>query len=41
MFAFEVIKLVHGEEEATKGKIAAEALFRGGADMSDVPTVTI
>ncbi|MBU3103194.1 tyrosine--tRNA ligase [Clostridium gasigenes] len=41
VLAFEVTKLVHGEEEATKAKTAAEALFQGGADMSDVPTVTI
>lgn len=41
VLAYEVTKLVHGEEEATKAKAAAEALFQGGADMSDVPTVTI
>ncbi|MGL5085337.1 MAG: tyrosine--tRNA ligase [Clostridium sp.] len=41
ILAYEVTKLVHGEEEATKAKAAAEALFQGGADMSDVPTVTI
>ncbi len=41
VLAFEVTKLVHGEEEATKAKTAAEALFAGGADMSNVPTVTI
>ena len=39
--AFEVTKLVHGEEEATKAQAAARALFAGGADMSNVPTVTI
>ena len=39
--AYEVTKLVHGEEEATKAKTAAEALFAGGVDMSTVPTVTI
>ena len=41
VLAFEVTKLVHGEEEAKKAKAAAEALFSGGADMSNVPTVTI
>ena len=41
VLAFEVTKLVHGEEEATKAKTAAEALFAGGVDMSNVPTVTI
>ena len=29
------------EEEATKAKSAAEALFAGGVDMSNVPTVTV
>ena len=41
VLAFEVTKLVHGEEEAQKAQTAAEALFAGGADMSNVPTVTI
>lgn len=41
VLAYEVTKLIHGEEEAEKAKSAAEALFSGGADMSNVPTVTI
>ena len=41
VLAFEVTKLIHGEEEATKAKTAAEALFGSGVDMSNVPTVTI
>ncbi|EGO87838.1 tyrosyl-tRNA synthetase [Clostridium botulinum C str. Stockholm] len=41
VLAFEVTKLVHGEEEAQKAQAAAEALFSGGADMSNVPTVEI
>ncbi|KGM94515.1 tyrosine--tRNA ligase [Clostridium botulinum] len=41
VLAFEVTKLVHGEEEAQKSQAAAEALFSGGADMSNVPTVEI
>ncbi|MCM8711852.1 tyrosine--tRNA ligase [Clostridium sp. SYSU_GA19001] len=41
VLAFEVTKLVHGEEEAIKAKSAAEALFGGGADMSNVPTAVI
>ena len=41
VLAYEVTKLVHGEEEAKKAEEAAEALFAGGADMSNVPTVTI
>ena len=41
VLAFEVTKLVHGEEEAKKAEEAATALFAGGADMSNVPTVSI
>ncbi|EDS78350.1 tyrosyl-tRNA synthetase [Clostridium botulinum C str. Eklund] len=41
VLAFEVTKLVHGEEEAKKAQTAAEALFSGGADMSNVPTIEI
>ena len=41
VLAYEVTKLVHGEEEAAKAKSAAEALFAGGIDMSNVPTVTV
>lgn len=41
VLAYEVTKLVHGEEEAEKAKTAAESLFGGGVDMSNVPTVTI
>ncbi len=37
VLAFEVTKLVHGEEEATKAAAAAAALFAGGAD-ADVPS---
>ena len=36
--AYEVTKLVHGEEEANKAVEAAKALFAGGTNMSDVPT---
>ena len=36
--AYEVTKLVHGEEEADKAIEAAKALFAGGTNMSDVPT---
>jgi tyrosyl-tRNA synthetase len=39
--AYEVTKLVHGEEEADKAKSAAEALFGGGTDLSNVPTIEI
>ena len=41
VLAFEVTKLIHGEEEAIKAQTAAEALFGGGLDMSNVPTVSI
>ncbi|WP_017211253.1 tyrosine--tRNA ligase [Clostridium beijerinckii] len=41
VLAYEITKLVHGEEEAKKAEEAATALFAGGADMSNVPTVTI
>jgi tyrosyl-tRNA synthetase len=41
ILAYEVTKLVHGEEEAEKAKKAAEALFGKGVDMSTVPTVSI
>jgi tyrosyl-tRNA synthetase len=41
ILAYEITKLIHGEEEAEKAKAAAEALFSGGGDMSNVPTVTI
>ena len=39
--AYEVTKLIHGEEEALKARAAAEALFGGGGDDSDMPTTTI
>jgi len=41
VLAFEVTKLIHGEEEADKAKSAAEALFGGGGKMEDVPSADI
>ena len=41
VLAYEVTKLVHGEEEAQKAQNAAMALFGGGADDSDMPTTEI
>ena len=41
ILAYEVTKLVHGEEEATKAKEAAEAVFGGGSDNSNMPTTSI
>ncbi|WP_026486289.1 tyrosine--tRNA ligase [Caldanaerobius polysaccharolyticus] len=38
VLAYEVTKLVHGEEEAQKARKAAEALFEGGGNLDDVPT---
>ncbi|WFA07754.1 tyrosine--tRNA ligase [Tissierella sp. Yu-01] len=37
VLAFEVTKLIHGKEEATKAQNAARALFSGGGDESAVP----
>lgn len=39
--AYEVTKLIHGEEEARKARDAAEALFGGGGDMANIPTTRI
>lgn len=41
VLAYEVTKLIHGEEEAIKAQNAAQALFGAGVDMSSVPTVSI
>ncbi|CAM2748834.1 tyrosine--tRNA ligase [Hathewaya histolytica] len=41
VLAYEVTKLIHGEEEANKAKEAAEALFGNGGDLSNAPTVEI
>lgn len=41
VLAFEVTKLVHGEDEARKAQEAAEALFGGGVNMKNVPTIEI
>ena len=39
VLAYEVTKIVHGEEEANKAKKAAEALFGGAGRTQDMPTV--
>ena len=39
--AFEITKLVHGEEEAKKADTAAKSLFAGGAKGGSVPTTEI
>ena len=41
ILAYELTKLVHGEEEASKARTASQALFAGGADDSNMPTTTI
>ena len=40
VLAFEITKIVHGEEEATKAQEAARALFGGGMKSEDIPTTT-
>jgi tyrosyl-tRNA synthetase len=39
--AFEMTKIIHGEEEAVKAQKAAEALFGGGGDSESIPTTEI
>ena len=41
ILAFELTKMVHGEEEAAKAQAAAKALFVGGGDDGDMPTTEI
>lgn len=41
VLAYEVTKIVHGEEEASKAASAAEALFGSGNNMDNVPSATI
>lgn len=41
VLAFEVTKLIHGEEEAAKAQKAAEALFGKGVSSEDMPTTEI
>ena len=41
ILAYELTKLVHGEEEAEKAKEASHALFAGGGDSANMPTVEL
>ncbi len=41
ILAFELTKLVHGEEEAQKAQASAKALFVGGGDDANMPTTEI
>ena len=41
ILAYEVTKLVHGEEAAAQADAAAKALFTGGSAGGDIPTLTL
>ena len=41
ILAFELTKLVHGEEEAQKAQDAARALFAGGGNAENMPTTNL
>ena len=41
VLAFEVTKLVHGEEAAIQAEAAAKALFSGGPAGGDIPTLSV
>ncbi|OLA55007.1 MAG: tyrosine--tRNA ligase [Roseburia intestinalis] len=41
ILAFELTKLVHGEEESNKAKEASHALFAGGGDSAHMPTLEL
>ena len=41
ILAYELTKMVHGEEEAEKAKEASHALFAGSGDSSNMPTVEL
>ena len=41
ILAYELTKLVHGEEEAKKAEESAKALFGGGSSMENIPTATL
>ena len=41
VLAFELTKMIHGEEEATKAQESAKALFSQGGDNSNMPTTTL
>ena len=41
ILAYELTKLVHGEEEAEKAKEASHALFSGSGDSANMPTVEV
>jgi tyrosyl-tRNA synthetase len=41
VLAYEVTKLVHGQEEADKAKAAAEAVFGGSGSSENMPTIEL
>ncbi len=41
ILAYELTKMVHGEEEAKKAQTASHALFAGGSDDTDMPTTKL
>ena len=41
ILAYELTKMVHGEEEAVKAQAAAKALFTGGGDNANMPSTAI
>ena len=41
ILAYEVTKIVHGEDEAEKARTAARAIFGAGADSADMPSTDI
>ena len=41
ILAFELTKMVHGEEEARKAETAAKALFAGGGNTADMPATEL
>lgn len=41
VLAFELTKMIHGEDEANKAQDAAKALFAGGSDNSNMPTTVL
>ena len=41
LLAYELTKLVHGEEEAAKADAAAKAIFAGGGDSADMPSTAV
>ena len=41
ILAFELTKLVHGDEEAEKAREASHALFAGGGNLANMPTVEL